>query len=95
MLVTKIKGDIDSLEAQIELWPLGQSNNARFLGHILIANDGTGSKSSGNYNIILTTKHQKPRTWRRGRVEGFPRLRLNAYDLLYRGLQSTVGDRNE
>jgi hypothetical protein len=32
--------------------------------------------------------------WKTGRVEDFPRKRLLGWDLLYRALHATVGDRN-
>lgn len=33
-------------------------------------------------------------TWKKGRVEGFPRLRLGPWDLLFRALGSLISDRN-
>lgn len=88
----------------IELLPGGDESKARPLGAIGIANDGTGTKALGNYDVVLLHSNGKE-AWRTGRVEGFPRdgrlvntgeggRRLGAYDLLYRALRATVGKRN-
>lgn len=52
----------------------------KVLGVGYISNDGTGTHGTGNYNARLGK--------RRGRVEGFPRQRLGAWDLLYRALRA-------
>jgi len=78
-----------------ELWPFGSEEHKQNLGHATIVNDGSGDNSTGNYKVTLFTKHEKPRVWKVGNITGFPRLKLGAWDLLYRGLKSLVGDRNE
>lgn len=65
------------------------------LGTLNIGNDGEGTPISGNYFAALFTRGEKPRTWKEVRVFGFPRKKLNAYDLLYRVLREAVGDRNK
>jgi hypothetical protein len=57
-----------------------------------IINTGTGSPSRGNYRIEL--RDAAGRVWKTSRIEGFPRKRLLAWDLLYRALKKLVGDRN-
>ena len=64
------------------------------LGTAVIANDGRGTVTSGNYDVRLSKRGRPADIWRRGRVEGFPRKRLGAWDLLYRALRATVGGRN-
>lgn len=65
-----------------------------------IANDGTGSTTTGNYDVRLlkSPAYAKPQNvggiWRKGRIEKFPRQRLGPWDLLYRALRACVGPRN-
>jgi len=54
------------------------------LGRITIANDGTGTKSRGNYKYRIRGKDD--RAIAEGRIEGFPRTRRLAVDLLARVL---------
>ncbi len=57
-----------------------------------IVNTGTGSSTRGNYRIEL--RDAAGRRWKKGHIEGFPRRRLLAWDLLYRALEELVGNRN-
>jgi hypothetical protein len=57
-----------------------------------IVNTGTGTPTRGNYRIDLRDAAGRP--WRAGTLEGFPRKRLLAWDLLYRALEKLVGSRN-
>lgn len=57
-----------------------------------ITNTGTGSSTQGNYRIEL--RDAAGRLWKTGHIEGFPRKRLLAWDLLYRALKRLVGTRN-
>jgi hypothetical protein len=57
-----------------------------------IVNTGTGSPTQGNYRIEL--QDAAGRLWKTGHLEGFPRKRLLAWDLLYRTLEKLVGNRN-
>ena len=57
-----------------------------------IVNTGTGTPTRGNYRIDLRDAAGRP--WKTGTVEGFPRKRLLAWDLLYRALEKLVGKRN-
>ena len=57
-----------------------------------IVNTGTGSLTQGNYRIELRDAAGRQR--KSGHIEGFPRKRLLAWDLLYRALEKIVGKRN-
>lgn len=86
------------IRVTIELLPYGFEHNKRTLGIINIANDGSGDQDTGNYNVSLSKEPPIAKTrgiWKRGRVEGFPRLVLGPYDLLYRALKACVGSRNK
>lgn len=63
------------------------------LGKIVIANDGTGTPTSGNYWGKLYGK-KKDVVLRESVVRSFPRKRLLAHDLLYRILRNALGERN-
>ncbi len=82
------------IRVTIEMIPLG-IGKPRHLGTIEIANDASGTSNTGNYDAALSRRDKPARAWRRVRVEGFPRLRLGAYDLLYRVLHAAVSARNK
>lgn len=63
----------------------------RPLGVVEICNVG-GSADLGDYSVRLTTFSGKS-TWRSGSVKSFPR-KLGGFDLLFRSLRVTVGQRN-
>lgn len=80
------------IRATIDLIPFG-IGEPETLGTVEIANDATGTRTKGNYNVRVRGKDG--RILRIGRVEGFPRKRLLGSDLLYRALKETIGERNE
>lgn len=83
---------------RIELWPLGSEERKREIGTAVIVNDGTGDRKTGNYHFQLLKSPEfatHPGTWKKGCVEGFPRLRLGPWDLLYRALRASVEYRNK
>ena len=82
------------IRVTIELFPRGSVRRSRVISTIVIANDGTGSLTNGNYDVDLMTMGRAPRIWRKVRVENFPRRRLLVVDLLYRALRAALGDRN-
>lgn len=55
------------------------------LGVVKIANDGTGPREVGNYDVQLL-RRGSTKAWRAGRVTGFRRLSRGAYDLLHLAL---------
>jgi hypothetical protein len=86
------------IRVTIELLPHGYESKKRTIGMVEIANDGSGTWEDGNYNVRLTKEPpvaKRQGTWKKGRVEGFPRLVLGPYDLLYRALRACVGSRNK
>ncbi len=80
------------LRVTIELVPWGIESRAKVIATGTIANTGTGTQTSGDYRIEL--RDAAGRRWKSGHVEGFPRKRLLAWDLLYRALGKLVGNRN-
>ena len=43
---------------------------------------------------VMLTRPTARETWRKGRVGGFPRLRLGPWDLLFRALGALISDRS-
>lgn len=87
------------IRVKIELLPGGFDVNTQTIGEIIIDNDGSGTQSTGNYNVELlkSAKYSKSnagKTYKKGTVKDFPRLKLGPYDLLYRALKNTIGFRN-
>lgn len=80
------------LRVTIELVPWGLESQKRVLATAEIINDGSGTRTRGNYVFRLFDR--AGRLWKSGRVEGFPRQRLLAFDLLFRALKNAIGDRN-
>ena len=80
------------IRVTIELIPLG-IGKAKHLGTIDIANDASGTMTTGNYRYSASNKAGGK--YKSGNVKGFPRKRLLAYDLLYRCLKDMIGDRND
>lgn len=78
----------------VELIPFGLLSPVH-LGTADIINDGTGTRSIGNYTVRLSRKGQPGSTWKTAVVRGFPRLRLGAWDILYLALHAVVGKRNQ
>jgi len=57
-----------------------------------IVNTGTGTPTLGNYRVEL--RDALGRLWKTGSVEGFPRKRRLAWDLLTVALGNLLGNRN-
>ena len=57
-----------------------------------IVNTGAGTPNHGDYRVEL--RDAIGRRWRTGSVEGFPRKRLLAWDLLARALYNILKSRN-
>lgn len=81
------------LRVTIELLPYGDETRKRHLGTCEIANDASGTPTRGNYHIRFSRRGKPFSTWKETRVEGFPRKRLGAWDLLFLALRNIVGDR--
>jgi hypothetical protein len=82
------------LRITIELVPYGIESRKEVIAVGQIHNAGTGTLSSGNYEVILYKKGSKTQVWKQGTIEGFPRQRLGPWDLLFRGLRSLLAKRN-
>ena len=82
------------IRVTIDLLPHGSEERKSHLGTILIANDGTGTMTRGNYRATLSTRGKPKRIWRSVHLTDFPRKALGAYDLLFRVLNATVSKRN-
>lgn len=80
------------LRVTIELVRFGNEADKHKLGVVEIANDASGNREIGNYNYRLYGEDGK--IFKSGRVEDFPRLCLNAFDLLFRALKDAIGVRN-
>lgn len=88
------------LVVKIELWPHGHESLAEEIARGYIANDGTGTPTKGNYQFLFTANERsgegdsppfypdekKVRKAMRATIEGFPRQRQGAWDLLREGL---------
>ncbi len=81
------------IRVTVELLPHGDESRRRHLGTAIIANDGTGTDTQGNYNIRLSRRGQPDSAWKTGRLTGFQRKRFLVWDLLLLALAATVGQR--
>ncbi len=66
----------------IEMVPGGDNSKAHVLHVGAITNDATATRTRGNYDFTLS-KRGGPATYKKGRVEGFARLKEGAWKLLY------------
>ena len=80
---------------RVELWPFGEQKNASTLGIMCVANDGSGTKTKGNYKAMAFAKGSRVKIWKDTEIKNFPRKKLLHWDLLYRVLKKRVGGRNE
>lgn len=82
---------------RLESWPGGDRRRRRTIstGRIVRVE---ASGDDGLYLIELdgdgTGGRAGREPWRRGRVANFPRARLGAWDLLFRGLAAVIADRS-
>ena len=76
------------IEVTVTLYPQGRRDQPRELGRAQISNDGSGTKSRGNYNAYFT--HEGKR-WKESQVQGFHRQSRNAWYLLFECLKQAVG----
>lgn len=81
------------IRVTVELLPGGSELHRKHLGTAEIENDTTGDVLFGNYKVRLSKWGKPTHTWKRGKVNGFPRKKLGPWDLLFRALLVTVGDR--
>ena len=65
----------------IEKVPHGKESLKHVICVGMIANDGTGTQDSGNYQYVLS-EQGRDAPWHMGEVDGFPRKEQNAWQLL-------------
>lgn len=96
------------IRVTVELVSAIDPSRDRILGIGTITNVGLseGRKTFADYSVVLSMREPRQLcTWRhrrltldedvyKGIVEGFPREKLGAWDLLFRALRAVVGDRN-
>jgi hypothetical protein len=80
------------LRVIVELHPHGRAEDKKTLAIMNIANTGQGSSELGHYEYCSFDERKKHD--RLGFIKGFPRLKLTAWDLLYRILRKEYGHRN-
>lgn len=79
------------IRVTVELLP-GGLGPAEHLGTAFITNDGTGTKTKGNYSVWLSQRRRPNTVWREGVVKGFRRKRFSSFHLLFLALKSCIGD---
>jgi hypothetical protein len=82
---------------KIELWPHGIRDKAREIGRIVIANDGSGTKEEGNYEVALANAGiyaDKPGAWKSGTVTKHKRS-LSPYHLIRAAIDSALRNRRK
>jgi hypothetical protein len=75
------------IKITIEIWKQGNPLDKSLLGVIDIINDGTGTKTKGNYSYSLISKGRK---FRKGRIVHFERKKKNVFFLLYEILKNAI-----
>jgi hypothetical protein len=71
------------IEITVRMIPQGDQARAYIKGVMRIANDGTGTKSSGNYKVFVSRQNQPEKEWKSTRFQGFPRRVLGVWQLIY------------
>ena len=64
----------------IELFPHGLAKNKKILGYVDIINDGTGTKTIGNYSVTAISGNGK--VFRKRRIEGYCRKAESIWKLM-------------
>jgi hypothetical protein len=82
------------LRITIEMVPHGDESRKRVIYVAKIINLLTGTKTRGDYGMIMYRGRSTKAIWKKCRINGFPRKQRNAWDLLYRGLREIIGGRN-
>lgn len=70
----------------LEMWPYGFKDAKRKICEGIIGNDGTGTKTKGNYNVKLLDRANN--MMKEGRVENYPRKEKHVWYLVYLALKS-------
>jgi len=75
------------IKVTVELYPSDTSKPTRVLGTAIIYNDGKGTATRGNYEVILYRSASRP-IWKQFQVTNFPRKSKHVWYLLKRVLES-------
>jgi hypothetical protein len=67
---------------KIELWPYGNEAKKTEIGKMSIINDGTGSKSLGNYDVKVFKETNLNKIWRQIKLLNFPRKQFGIWELI-------------
>jgi hypothetical protein len=81
------------LRVTVELVPYGIEEEAKVIGTMLIANDGTGDYRTGNYGYVYTYADREHQI-ARGNIKNFPRS-LGAWSLVKKILNKRTGETTE
>lgn len=73
---------------KVYMWPLGRQESEYELGRAYITNDGSGTRTSGNYSFDIFGRGGRKLKGGEGRIEGFERRKYLSWELLYRVLNS-------
>lgn len=73
---------------KIELWPCGDESKRQSLGVMHIINEGSGSRTEGNYDVVVFNKDGSM-VLKTAKIRGFPRAVLGGWDLLHWALRKT------
>lgn len=65
---------------KIELWPLGDEDFKKSLGEVHIINDGTGTRTRGNYKVNFFNR--AGRYFKSKKIENHPRQATSTWNLL-------------
>ena len=74
------------IEVRIDLNQFGLGINRRGLGIMGISNDGTGTPSRGNYDVVI--QDDRGRKYRRGRIENWARQSRPVWQLVKEAFNS-------
>lgn len=77
------------IDIKINIIPFGQTELTRLVGAVHIANDGTGTRTKGNYRYKIV---HKGRVYREGTIKGFPRKQKNSVWLLKMVLEDALNE---
>lgn len=78
------------IRVTIELLPFGGETGKKTLGEVYIANDGSGTHTTGNYKaaMVSVSKSNVRKTFRKGVVTNFKRKQYSVYELLRQALNA-------
>jgi len=72
------------LEIQVKLVPHGRRDQEKSVGRVFIINDGTGTKTRGNYRVAFGTilPDKRVRVWKQGEIKNHPRKAKSVWKLI-------------